>query len=104
MLKSLKTTGPKKQSDSGAISPLNVANESSSKVKKEELNEDMELIGEIETEEDGLLNFTDFCRIYKLLRKYSHPSRYPHLEKLKSKRRDALSMKNLDEYRHLVQE
>ena len=47
----------------------------------------MELIGDIETEEDGLLSFTDFCRIYKLFRKYSHPSRYPQLQNLKDERR-----------------
>ena len=64
----------------------------------------MELIGEIECEDDGLLAFNDFCRIYKLLRKYGHTSRHPPLQKLRDDRRRALGRKDLDEYRRLVQE
>ena len=62
----------------------------------EDLIEDINLLGEISVQDDGgdydgLLLFADFCRINKLIKKYTHPIMVQSLRALIYKRREALA-------------
>ena len=51
----------------------------------------MNLIGEITiNEDDGLLSFPDFCRLFQLIKKHVEPRLVNQLAKLKIERRKAL--------------
>ena len=51
----------------------------------------MNLIGEISiNEEDGLLSFPDFCRLFQLIKKHVEPRLVSQLTKLKAERRRVL--------------
>lgn len=66
----------------------------------EELLEDLALLGDIRVQdnqdnnEDGydLLLFPDFCRINKLIKKYTHPTMVPSLNLLTQQRRSILDV------------
>ena len=63
---------------------------------KEKIEEDIELLNDIQpqlprnADEGPLLNFKDFLRIFKVIRKYTHPSRFEELHRLRTQRRRAL--------------
>ena len=63
--------------------------------------EDLNLLGEIQVipEQDGLLLFPDFCRINKLIKKYTHPIFVPSLKKLIDQRRDFYNRSDMKNYR-----
>jgi hypothetical protein len=57
----------------------------------DDLINDMNLIGEISiNEEDGLLSFPDFCRLFQLIKKHVEPRLVSQLTKLKAERRRVL--------------
>jgi hypothetical protein len=73
----------------------------------QDLLEDINTLGEIRVQEDGgafdgLLLFPDFCRISKLIKKYTHPVMIPSLKALIKMRRKALEMGNEKLYRELA--
>lgn len=51
---------------------------------------------------NNLLDFPDFCRINKLIKKYTHPILVPTLKKLIDLRRDALFREDEDLYRRFA--
>lgn len=58
----------------------------------EEIDEDLNLIGDVKLdEEDQLLPLDDFCRVYWLIRKHVEPRLEVSLAKLKKRRRRRLS-------------
>ena len=61
----------------------------------------MDFVGNIGIEKDGLLSFTNFCRVYVLVKKYAHVSLYPHLRQLISERREALKEKKMEKYHQI---
>ena len=67
---------------------------------KEQLKEDLELLGSIEPRQhDLLLEFEDFRRIEKVIRKYTCEALWPSLRFLIYKRRSALQRNDLNEHR-----
>ncbi len=59
----------------------------------EALQEDINLLGDIQvldTQNGPRLEFADFCRLNKLIKKYSHPIMVPTLKLLVDKRRAVL--------------
>lgn len=69
----------------------------------EDLINDMNLIGEITiNEEDGLLSFPDFCRLFQLIKKHVEPRLVNQLAILKANRRRELDNHELHEYRFTV--
>ena len=70
----------------------------------EALLEDIGLLGDIQIidEDVPLLSFPDFCRINKLIKKYTHPVMVPSLKKLIDKRREALVKEDTERYRELA--
>jgi len=68
----------------------------------EDLLEDIRLLGDIRVNSaTDLLNFTDFCRINKVIKKNSHPTMVSALKSLIDQRR-ALMDVNADKYRELA--
>ena len=61
----------------------------------------MDFVGDISIEKDGLLSFTNFCRVYLLVKKYTHISLYPQLRELISERREALLANKMDKYQQI---
>lgn len=49
-----------------------------------------------------MLTFADFCRINKLIKKYTHPVMVPSLKKLIETRREALLDEDSERYRELA--
>jgi len=70
----------------------------------EQLQNDMETIGEVNLDEEGLLSFKDFCSIYRLKRKYTNEKKYPPLLKVIDQRRECLSNKDDAAYKELIHE
>ena len=70
----------------------------------EQLQNDMELIGEVNLDEEGRLSFKDFCSIYKLKRKYTNEKKYPPLLKKIDERREYLRNGDDAAYKELIQE
>ena len=68
------------------------------------LIEDLNTLGEIQPESDGLLSFNDFCRIYGLVQRYSHSSLYPQLRRLIDDRRRALRRQDEATYKEIQSE
>ncbi len=72
----------------------------------DDLLEEIDLLGDIRLHEIGdrgdLLLFADFCRINKLIKKYTHPVMVPSLTILMQQRRDALDSDEDDRYRELA--
>lgn len=73
----------------------------------EDLMEDLNLMGDIKPIEEGpeadqVLRFADFCRLKKLIGKYSHPTMVPSLKKLIDARRRALINEDEPSYRSLA--
>ena len=63
----------------------------------------MNLIGEItKNDEDDLLSFPDFCRLFQLIKKHVEPRLTFQLAQLKDERRKALDDHELQEYRYIV--
>ena len=63
----------------------------------------MNLLGDIhKNEEDELLSFADFCRLFSLIKKHVEPRLASELFQLKEDRRKALENHDLEEYRNLV--
>ena len=77
---------------------------------KEKIEEDIELLNDIEpqaprnADEGQLLNFKDFLRIFKVIRKYTHPSRFEELHLLRTQRRKALQRDETELFRIKAQE
>ena len=46
----------------------------------ERMIDSMNVIGDISIEKDGLLSFTNFCKVYRLIKKYGHVSLYPQIQ------------------------
>lgn len=53
---------------------------------------------------DGLLNFEDWCRIHRLVRKYVDPALWPSLRHMINQRREALRVEDMIQHRELVPE
>ena len=73
----------------------------------QDLFEDINTLGDIRVQVDGgdfdgLLLFPDFCRISKLIKKYTHPIMVPSLQALIKKRRQALKKGLKRRYRELA--
>ena len=69
---------------------------------EEELIEDCNLLGDIRVDpETELLAFVDFCRISKLLKKYTHPTMVPSLKVLIDRRRELIDTDE-ERYRELA--
>jgi len=61
----------------------------------------MDLLGNIELDvEDDLINFQDFCRLFKLINKYM--IRVPSVRLLVQQRREALKNEEIKDYREMV--
>ena len=64
------------------------------------MKEDLELLGEIEPRaEDHLLDFEDFRRIERVIRKYTCEALWPSMRFLIHERRSALKQNDLNEHR-----
>ena len=69
----------------------------------EEIDEDLNLIGDVKLDElDQLLPLDSFCRVYWLIRKHVEPRLEVSLAKLKKRRRRRLAQLDLESYRHIV--
>ena len=67
---------------------------------KEQLREDLELLGAIEPRQhDSLIEYEDFRRIEKVIKKYTCEALWPSMRFLIHKRRSALRRNDLKEHR-----
>lgn len=67
---------------------------------REALQNDLETIGAVALdEEDRLLSFDDFCRVYMCIQKHVEPRLKASLDHLKKGRRRALANIDLETYR-----
>ena len=69
---------------------------------REALQNDLETIGAVSLDEQYLLSFEDFCRIYMLIKKHVEPRLKASLDHLKKGRRRALANIDLETYRQMV--
>lgn len=63
---------------------------------------DMLLLGEITMNDEGLILFADFCRLFRLINKHLQPRLIRRRNQGRIDRRHALQDLNMQNYRHLV--
>ena len=110
------TTGITSNDDAGTITTNRLIDELKQEVDfdrdfdkiYDNLMEDISLLGDVHVQEptdefaDGFLLFADFCRINKLIKKYTHPSMVPSLKAMIAKRRATLVNQDHAAYRELA--
>ena len=70
---------------------------------EEQLQDDLELLGMIQLREsDNLLAFEDWCRIHKLIRKYTDFAFWPSLHRLIEQRRGYMKNDEMENYKEII--
>lgn len=80
---------PRKQKKQRKLS-TDSSSEETPKSTDEQLQEDMKVIGSINLDHFGNLSFSDFCRLYTLIKKHVQPRLQTSLANYKKERRAAL--------------